>query len=107
MNFHISVWNKYREQANVLGKHIESYRDKKTLVINMDKEALTRYIAHITCILVECSEYMDKCGLTCQSPLWNYDIKDPTTHPSSKQFLYKDRMSKQAIKKYGLEFMAN
>ena len=107
MNFHISVWNKYRNQAGILGEHIGSYRDKKTRIINLDKETLGGYIAHITCILLECSDYMDKCGLTLPPALWKYDAKDPTTHPSSKLFLYKDRMSKKAIRSYGSEFMAN
>ena len=106
MNFHISVWNKYRNQAGILGTHIQSYKDALG-IIHLDKDTLHDYIAHITCILKECSNYMDKCGLTMPSGLWKYDVKDPTTHPSNKLFLYKDCMSKQAIKKYGREFMAN
>ena len=106
MNFHLSVWHKYRKQADIIGKHIASYQDKKTRVINLDKETLAGYIAHITCILLECSDYMEKCGLTLPPALWKYDAKDPTTHPSSKHFLYKDRMSKKAIRDYGSEFMA-
>ncbi len=107
MNFHISVWNKYRREADIIGRHIASYQDKKTRIINLDKEVLAGYIAHITCILLECSNYMDKCGLTMPPGLWKYNVKDPTTHPSNKLFLYKDRMSKKAIRSYGEEFMAN
>jgi hypothetical protein len=106
MNFHISFWNKYRSQAGILGTHIQSYKDALG-VIHLDKDSLHGYIAHITCILKECSTYMDKCGLTMPPSLWKYNVKDPTTHPSSKLFLYKECMSKQAIKKYGSEFMAN
>lgn len=106
MNFHISVWNKYRSEAGILGNHINSYKDRFG-VINLDKDTLHGYIAHITCILKECSDYLDKCGLTMPPGLWKYNVKDPTTHPSSKSFLYKDRMSKRAIKGYGSEFMAN
>jgi len=79
MNFHLSVWHKYRKQADIIGKHIASYQDKKTRVINLDKETLAGYIAHITCILLECSDYMEKCGLTLPPALWKYDAKDPTT----------------------------
>jgi hypothetical protein len=104
MNFHLSVWNKHRSQALILGNHIQSYKDKNG-IIKMDRDTLEGYIAHITCILKECSIYMDKCGLTRPTCLWKYDTKDPTTHPSSKAFLYKDRMSKQAIKAYGEGFM--
>jgi hypothetical protein len=107
MNFNLKVWNKYRHQAAILGEHIGSYIDKKTKVINLDKEVLAGYVAHITCILLECSDYMDKCGLTLPPALWKYNVKDPTTHPSSKLFLYKDCMTNKAIKAYGFEFMAN
>jgi len=106
MNFHISVWNKYRSQASLLGQHIQSYKDKLG-VIHLDKDTLHGYIAHITCILKECSDYMDKSCLTMPPGLWKYNVKDPITHPSSKLFLYKDRMSKKAIRSYGSEFMAN
>jgi len=91
MNFKISIWNKYRKQASLLGDHIQSFKDNKGF-IKMDKKQLEGYIAHITCILKECSNYMDKCGLTVPSPLWKYKANDPTTHPSNKLFLYKDCM---------------
>lgn len=106
MNFKISEWKKYRNQASVLGEHIQSYKDA-TGIINLDKDSLYGYIAHITAILKECSNFMDKCGLTMPPSLWKYNVKDPTTHPSSKLFLYKDRLSKKAIRAYGSEFMAN
>jgi hypothetical protein len=106
MNFHLSVWDKYRREAGVIGNHIASYQDKKTRVIHLDKDALDGYVAHITCILLECSNYMDKCGLTRPSPLWKYNAKDPTTQPSSVAFKYKDRMTPAAIKKYDEGFMS-
>ncbi len=104
MNFHISVWNKYRDNARILGDHIQSYKNDKGIIL-MDKESLEGNIAHITCILKECSNYMDKCGLTERAGLWEYKRDDPTTQPSSVAFLYKDRMTKQQIKAYGEGFM--
>lgn len=56
MNFHISVWNKYRDKAGILGTHIQSYKDALG-VIHLDQDTLHGYIAHITCILKECSNY--------------------------------------------------
>ncbi len=104
MNFHMTMWNKYIKEADVLGKHIQSHKTDNGLIA-MEREALDGYIAHITCILKELSNYMDKCGLTMPSALWKYSPRDPTTHPSSVVFKYKDRMSAQAIKQYGEEFM--
>lgn len=105
MNFQLSVWNKYRSQAAILGKHIDSYKDDKG-IIHLDRDSLEGYVAHITCILKECSNYMDKCGLTMPPGLWKYNVKDPTTQPSSVAFLYKDRMSKKQIRAYGAVFMS-
>ncbi len=106
MNFYLKEWYEYRSKSRLIGKHIQSYKDK-TGTINLDKETLQGYIAHITCILKECTDYMDKCGLTVTPSLWKYNVKDPTTHPSSKLFLYKDRMSKKAIRAYGNGFMTS
>lgn len=106
MNFTLNVWNKYRKQARVLSDHINSYRDRKTKVINLHKETLAGYIAHITCILLECSNYMDKTGLTLPPALWKYVNDDPTTHPSSVAFKYKDLMTAKQIKAYGEGFMS-
>lgn len=107
MNFHINVWNKYRLKADVIGRHISSCQDKKTRVINLDKDVLSSYVKEISCILLECSNYMDKCGLTMIPGLWKYNPQDPTTHPSSKKFLYKNRICKKVMRSYGKEFMAN
>ncbi len=104
MNFELREWAKCREQAAILGNHIQSYKDTLGF-INLDKETLQGYVAHITCILKECSVYMDKCNLTMPHGLWKYDSKDPTTHPSSVVFKYKDRMSRQQIRAYGEGFM--
>lgn len=106
MIFKLSVWNKYRHEAAILGEHIQSFKDGFKL-INLDKDILQGYIAHITCILKESSTYMEKCGLTIPPPLWKYNVKDPTTHPSSSKFLYKKCMSEQEIRNYGNEFMVN
>lgn len=106
MNFHLDMWNRYRRQAGILGEHIQSFKDNKG-IIHMEKEQLAGYIAHITCILKECDDYMNKCGLTMPPALWKYNAKDPTTHPSSKLFLYKDCMTEFEIKAYGSEFMMN
>ena len=104
MSFNISVWNGYRNQAAILAHHIQCYKDALGF-IKLDKDTLQGYVAHITCILKECSNYMDKCGLTMTPGLWKYNVKDPSTHPSSKSFLYKDYMSKKAIRAYGENFM--
>jgi hypothetical protein len=105
MNFSLGVWYKYRKQARILSDHINSYRDKKTKLINLEKEALAGYVAHITCILLECAHYMDKTGLTLPPALWKYVNDDPTTHPSSVAFKYKDLMTAKQIKAYGEGFM--
>lgn len=104
MNFHMSVWHKYRKQASIIGNHIDSYKNNKGVIL-LEKKILEGYIQQITDILKECNEYMDKCGLTPTPILWKYNVKDPTTHPSNKAFIYKDRMTKQAIKAYGSGFM--
>lgn len=106
MRFHLSMWHKFKKDAEVFGAHIDSKRNKETRLINLNKDTLDGYIAHITCILLECRQYMDKCGLTLRPPLWKYDVKDPTTQPSNVAFKYKHLMSKQAIKAYGEGFMA-
>ncbi len=105
MKFDLKVWNKYRSQADLLACHINSYKDDNG-IIHLEKEILHEYIGHITLILKECDDYIEKCGLTESKPLWEYNLKDSTTHPSSKSFLYKNCMSKRAIKNYGKEFMA-
>ncbi len=105
MNFDIKIWNEWRHQASILAEHILSYKDDKG-ILHIDKEQLQGYIAHITCILKECDNYMDKCNLTSMPGLWKYDAKDVTTHPSSIAFLYKDRMTKQQIRNYGEGFMS-
>lgn len=105
MNFYLSTWNRFRQQAGILAEHILKFKDDKG-IIKMDKDQLEGYIAYITCILKECSNYMDKCGLTITPPMWKYSVKDPTTHPSSVAFLYKDRMTPEQIKAYGEGFMS-
>lgn len=72
----------------------------------MDEEQLAVYIAHITCILSECDDYIKECDLTKSICLWKYDAKDPIMQPSNVAFLYKDLMSKKQIKAYGEGFMS-
>ena len=105
MKFSLNVWYQYRSKAAILGEHIQSYKDKKG-IIRLEKETLEGYIAHITCLLKECSNYMEKCDLNSPSPLWKFKLKDPTTHPSSIAFLYKDKMTEKQIKEYGDKFMS-
>jgi alpha-glucosidase (family GH31 glycosyl hydrolase) len=105
MNFDIKIWSNFRKQAEIIGKHIASYKDDKG-IIHMEKKDLESYIAHITVILKLCSDYMDKCGLTPPPPLWKYDDEDPTSLASSVAFIHKDKMSKKCIKAFGKTFMS-
>ena len=104
MIFQIDMWYKYRKQADVIGKHIASFKDEKG-AIHLDKKVLEGYIQQITTILKECSDYMDKCGLTMGKPLWKYNVKQQATHPSNETFKFKDRMTPEAISLYGSNFM--
>ncbi len=106
MKFSLNTWNKYRSRAGILAEHILSYKDKKG-IIHLEKEILDGYIGHITFILKECSNYMEKCGLKVPDPLWKYIPKDPTTHPSNVSFLYKHTMTKEQIVAYGPKFMSS
>ncbi len=105
MKFEIKTWHQYRKQASVIGKHIGSYKDDKG-IIHLDKAVLQGYIQQITDILKECSDYMDKCGLTAPPALWKYDEEDPKSQASSIAFIHKDKMSKQCIKSFGKQFMS-
>lgn len=105
LKFDIRTYNQYRKQAHVIGKHLRRFKNDDG-VIDMDKETLAFYIGQITAILKECSNYLDKCGLTMPPPLWKYDVEDPKTQPSSVAFAYKDRMTKKAIKAFGKDFMS-
>jgi hypothetical protein len=104
MNFQFKTWHQYRKQSMFVGKHIAAFKDD-TGAIHLEKKELEAYVAQITAILLECSEYMDKCGLTAAPPLWKYNSEDPNSQPSSVAFKYKDRMTKKQIKAYGKGFM--
>lgn len=106
MKFNINTWNKYRIQANAIGAYITYHKDEKGF-INMTKKELDECIDKITEILRLCSKYMNTFDMKMTKSLWEYNRECPTTHPSSKSFLYKHRMSKQAIRNYGNDFMAN
>jgi len=99
MKFDIKVWQRYRNEATVLGNHIASHKDHNGFII-MKKADFKDYIQQITDILKECSNYMDKCGMTAPAPLWKYKADNPETHPSHPAFKYKDRMTPKAIKIY-------
>ncbi len=99
MNFDIKVWSKYRNEATVIGNHIASHKDHNGFII-MKKADFKEYIQQITDILKECSNYMDKCGMTPPAPLWKYNPDDTETHPSHPAFKHKDKMTKEAINRY-------
>lgn len=87
MKFNIKTWGQYRQQARYVAKYMQSFKDECG-VIQLQKKEFDSFVGQITSILEECSEYMDKCGLTMKPPLWNYDHKDPRTHMSSKEFAF-------------------
>ena len=104
MNFNIKIWHKYRHEAANLANHIETYKTDEGIIL-LEKKVLKAYIQQITDILKECTDYMNKCGMTIADPLWKYNEKHQNTHASNKSFIYKDRMSKKLIKDYGYDFM--
>lgn len=106
MIFNISIWHEYRKKAAMIGKYIDSFKDDKK-VIHMKKHALETSIKKITDILKECSEYMDKCGVTLPGALWKYDPKVQLTHASNENFAFKDRMTEKEINRYGDDFMSH
>lgn len=105
MKFDINIWNKYRDDVKIVGNHLEIYKDSYGYI--NEREGSRMCLEKITNILKNCSDYMNKTELKTPDPLWEYNIEDPTTHPSSKSFLYKDLMSKKAVNNYGRQFMAN
>lgn len=105
MNFELKKWYEHRANASILGEYIQGSKDNNG-IRHLERETLDGYVAHITCILKECSNYMDKCGLTMPAALWKYKHDDITTHPSNRKFKYEGLMNLEQIRAYGVDFMS-
>lgn len=93
MQFSIYKWNKYRLKAKEVGLLLDEIKAKNGGKVNMKDETVLDHLDAITGILYECSNYMNKCGLSMPATLWRYDSKDETTHISCKEkFAYKELM---------------
>lgn len=95
MKFSITEWRRTYDLVQMLSRTLQdgrsSYTEHGKLVpplIHLSRVEQKVIEKKIKLLLHNTSKYLDHCGLKPKKPLWHYDIKNPETHASAKEFKY-------------------